>query len=246
MSYISASVITLIDENGVDQGRMKTGMAKTYARERGMELVEVPGKLDTYTMKKYEPRKFNRGVSNQYQQEKDSERAQYTITAPTVRLTDENGNSVGVISTAEARQMAADRSLDLIAVNNKIDPPIGKLGDLNKYIYEQKKAIKDRDKKNRAAAKASDEKEIKYTTDTSDSSKNDRMRMLKQANEFMEGGHPVRFTIDFRGRQMAHSADVMDRIREEMEANLTGGKISKVDQAGNRFCVFCAPNKRNK
>jgi translation initiation factor IF-3 len=219
---------------------MPTGQAKDVARKRGMELVPVDESVEP-PVYKMQPRQKFVPRTNQ-----DAELAQYTVTAQTVRCTDENGNSLGVISTDEAKKMAEERGLDLIAVNNRIDPPIGKLGDLSKFIYDQKKKAKEMDKKNRAAAKASEEKMLKLTSDTTDSSKADRARILKQANDFLVEGHPVKLNIRFRGREISHAEGAMDRLREEIRVGIVDGTVVKETRStdGGTYTIQCMPRKK--
>ena len=228
------------DENGRDLGSMATGQAKEYARKRGLELVPVD---ETVSPPIYTVRQRQRFVPKNAM---DETRAQYTITASSVRLTDEEGKSLGVVPTSDALKMAEEKGLDLIAVNNRIDPPIGKLGDLSKYIYDQKKKAKELDKKNRAAAKASEEKSLKLTSDTTDSSKADRLRILKQANEFLMDGHPVKINIRFRGREISHANEAMDRLREEIRVGITDGMVTKEVRSSDNstYTIQCAPRKK--
>lgn len=240
MAYIQASFLQMRDENGKDLGSMATGQAKEYARKRGFELVAVDEKVNPpiYTVK---PRQ--RFVPKSPM---DEAKAQYTVTAASVRLKDENGQSLGVMSTAEAQKMADERGLDLIAVNNRIDPPIAELGNLSKYIYDQKKKAKELDKKNRAAAKASEEKMLKLTSDTTDSSKADRARILKQANDFLVEGHPVKLNIRFRGREISHAEGAMDRLREEIRVGIVDGTVVKETRStdGGTYTIQCMPRKK--
>jgi len=240
VAYIQASFLMMRDENGKDLGSMATGQAKEYARKRGLELVAVDETVSPpiYTVK---PRQ--RFVPKN---QMDETRAQYTITAASVRLTDEDGKSLGVVSTSDALKMAEEKGLDLIAVNNRIDPPIGKLGDLSKYIYDQKKKAKEMDKKNRAAAKASEEKSLKLTSDTTDSSKADRLRILKQANEFLVDGHPVKINIRFRGREISHANEAMDRLREEIRVGIVDGTVTKEVRSSDNstYTIQCMPRKK--
>lgn len=240
MAFIKANFLAVQDDKGNDLGTMPTGQAKDVARKRGMELIPVDESVEP-PVYKMQPRQKFVPRTNQ-----DAELAQYTVTAKTVRCTDENGNSLGVISTDEAKKMAEERGLDLIAVNNRIDPPIGKFGDLKKYIYDQKKRAKEQDKKNRAAAKASEEKELKLTSDTTDSSKADRQRILSQANSFLEEGHPVKINIRFRGRGITHAEDAMDRIRKEILAAIDKGTVSKESRStnGDIYTIQCQPYKK--
>ncbi len=151
-----------------------------------------------------------------------------------------------MVPTSDALKMAEEKGLDLIAVNNRIDPPIGKLGDLSKYIYDQKKKANELDKKNRAAAKASEEKSLKLTSDTTDSSKADRLRILKQANEFLLDGHPVKLNIRFRGREISHANEAMDRLREEIRVGITDGMVTKEVRSSDNstYTIQCAPRKK--
>lgn len=238
MAYIKASFLAMKDENGRDLGTMATGLARDYARKKGMELVAVNENVDPpiYTVK---PRQ-------RFVPRVQDDKSQYEVTAPTVRCKDENGQSLGVISTAEAKKLAEERGLSLIAENNKIDPPIARIGDLNKYIYDQKKAQKEKEKKNRAAAKACEKKDLKLTSDTTPSSQADRDRIMKQANEFLKAGHPVDLTIRFRGREISHAETSMTRIRDEILHGIVEGTVTKEtrNQNGDTYTISCNPVKK--
>ncbi len=238
MAYIKASFLAMKDENGRDLGTMATGLARDYARKKGMELVAVNENVDPpiYTVK---PRQ-------RFVPRVQDDKSQYEVTAATVRCTDETGKSLGVISTAEAKKLAEERGLSLIAVNNKIDPPIGRIGDLNKYIYDQKKAQKEKEKKNRAAAKACEKKDLKLTSDTTPSSQADRDRIMKQANDFLKDGHPVDLTIRFRGREISHAETSMNRIRDEILHGIVEGTVTKEtrNQNGDTYTISCSPVKK--
>lgn len=238
MAFIKASFIAMQDENGRDLGTMPTGQAKDYARKKGMELVAVNESAD--------PPVFTVKPRQRFVPRAQEDRSQYEITAKTVRCTDETGKSLGVIDTADAKKLAEERGLSLIAVNNKIDPPIGKIGDLNKYIYDQKKAQKEKEKKNRAAAKACEKKDLKLTSDTTPSSQADRDRILKQANDFLKDGHPVDLMIRFRGREISHAETSMTRIREEILHGITEGTVSREtrNQNGDTYTISCSPVKK--
>lgn len=238
MAFIKADYVAMQDKNGRDLGTMPTGQAKEYARKRGMDLVAVDETADppVYTVKPHQ----------RFAPRQQDDRSQYEITAKTVRCTDETGKSLGVINTADAKRMAEERGLSLIAVNNKIDPPIGKIGDLNKFIYDQKKAQKEKEKKNRAAAKACEKKDLKLTSDTTPSSQADRDRILKQANDFLKEGHPVDLMIRFRGREISHAETSMTRIRDEILHGITEGTVTREvhNQNGDTYTITCSPSKK--
>jgi translation initiation factor IF-3 len=114
-----------------------------------------------------------------------------------VRLIDENGDMVGVLSTREAIEMAEEASLDLIEISPNAVPPVAKISDYGKYKYEaQKKAHE--------ARKHQKVNEVK-------------MRAMKR---FIEEGDKVKVTLRFRGREMVHSElgmQVLNRVRGEMD-----------------------------
>lgn len=240
MAFIKANFLSMRDENGKDLGTMATGQAKDYARKRGLELVSVDETIDP-PVYKVQPRRHFVPNNNA-----DADRAAYSITADTVRLTDETGKSLGVVPTAEAKKMAAERGLDLIAVNNGINPPIGKLGDLSKYIYDKKKKDKELKKKEDAVKRASEIKMLKLTSDTTDSSKADRNRIIAQANKFLADGHPVKLNIKFYGREIKHASEAMDRLRNEVCIGITAGTVSKESTSadGTTYTIQLTPSKK--
>lgn len=223
--YIAASSIQLLDESRKPMGIMSPGKAKAIANGKDIELVCVDATKN--------PPVYALGRE-----------AVQTIDAETVRLMDENRQPIGVVPTADAKRMAKDRGLDLIPLAANQNPPVYMIGDKGKYEYEQKKRAKEQDKKNRAAAKASTEKELQLPADTSDSSKGDRTRLMNQGNAFLAEGHPVKFRVQFSGRRIAHSQEVMDRIVDELREAITNGTIMKVDRNDKRFFINCMPNKK--
>ena len=219
--YISASTIILIGEDGKSFGPMGPGKAKAIANDRNMPLVCINPAAN--------PPVYRLG-----QPPKDS------ITTATVRLMDETGKQIGVIPSTEARKIAADRGLDIIVVAPNQDPQVARLGDRGKYEYEQKKKHREMEKKNRAAAKATEVKELRFPCNGGDA---DRERILNQGDEFMEQGHPVNFCIRFPGRKLSHCDDVIERTKEEMGNVLKHGAISKISRTGNSFTISCMPKK---
>ena len=223
--YIAAKMVQLLDESRKPIGIMSPGRAKSIANDKDIELVCIDAT-------KFPP-VYALGRE-----------AVVAIESDTVRLMDENHQSIGVISTSEAKKMATERGLDLIAIAANQNPPVFMLGDKGKYEYEQKKRAKEQEKKNRATAKASAEKELVLPADTSDSSKGDRSRIMNQGNAFLAEGHPVKFRVQFNGRKISHSEDVMDRLVEEMREVVTNGTIGKIDRNDKRFFINCTPKKK--
>ena len=119
------------------------------------------------------------------------------IKAPQVRLIDENGDMVGVLSTREAIEMAEEASLDLIEISPNAVPPVCKIQDYGKYLYEK-------DKSDRAARKKQKIiviKEVKFSVNVDE---HDYVTKKNQAVRFLTEGDKVKASLRFKGRQMAH------------------------------------------
>lgn len=143
----------------------------------------------------------------------DEPRINRQITIPSVRLVDQNGNMVGVVSTNEALRMAENAGLDLVEVSPAASPPVCKILDYGKYKYEvQKKAHEARRKQ-----KVIQVKEIKLRP-TID--KHDLDIKMRHVLEFLQDGDKVRISMRFRGREMDHveiGRQVLDRVQEQLK-----------------------------
>ena len=100
----------------------------------------------------------------------------------------------GIVKTTEALRMAQDAEMDLVCINATTTPPICKIVNYEKFIYEQKKKLKNK-------VKPAELKEIKLGPNTSE---NDIEYRIKHIIEFLDKGHKVKLTMQFRGRQMNH------------------------------------------
>lgn len=99
----------------------------------------------------------------------------------------------GIVKTSDAIKMARDANMDLVLINSSATPIICKIMNYEKFIYEQKK--KDKNK-----PKPLDVKEIKVGPNTSE---NDLDYRIKHMSEFLQKGHKVKITMQFKGREMA-------------------------------------------
>ena len=119
------------------------------------------------------------------------------FSVPSVRLVDEGGEMVGVVSIREALQMASEAGLDLVEISPNADPPVCKILDFGKYKYEIQK------KKNEARKKQKviEVKEIKMRPGIDDHDYDVKMRAIYR---FLEEGDKVKVTMRFRGREMVH------------------------------------------
>src|SRR5262245_49230327 len=142
------------------------------------------------------------------------------IRVPRVRLVDENGAMVGEVDVLVAKNMARERSLDLVEVAPEASPPVCKIIDYGKFKYEEKKK-----KKKSHHPHQQELKEVRLRPRTDE---HDFMTKLKHARRFLEEGDKVLFTVFFRGREQAHKEfgrAMMERISKELE------DVSKVEHA---------------
>jgi translation initiation factor IF-3 len=137
-----------------------------------------------------------------------------------LRLVDEQGEMVGIVSRNEALDMAADAGLDLVEIAPNADPPVCKILDFGKYKYEEQK------KKNEAKKKQKviEVKEVKFRPSIDDHDYDVKMRSMQK---FIGEGDKVKVTMRFRGRELAHQEigmDVLMRVKGDLDS------VAKVEQ----------------
>lgn len=129
-----------------------------------------------------------------------------------VRLIGNDGSQLGVVPFKRACQIAQQNGLDLVAVAEQANPPVCKIMDFGKYIYEQKKKEKEQ-KKHQHAQK---QKEIKFSASIDP---HDYGIKIDHAIEFLKDGHKVKATMMFRGRELSHKEigfDVMNKVVKDL------------------------------
>lgn len=131
------------------------------------------------------------------------------IRAKEVRLVDEAGAQLGVVPLEEAIQLAKDKNLDLIQVTEKVDPPVAKIGDYGKYLYQI-------EKKERSGKKqiTSELKEVRLTYNMSP---HDIETRAINAEKFLKKGDRVRVTLPLRGRQKALEGYAREKVAKFLE-----------------------------
>jgi translation initiation factor IF-3 len=161
------------------------------------------------------------------------------ITAPEVRLIDQDGEQKGIVSIAYAKQLAEDVELDLVEIVPNAKPPVCRLMDYGKYRFQQKKKLHEQRKKQRQVHI----KEIKFRPGTEEGDYNVK---LKKLNEFIEAGDRAKVTVRFRGREMAHmelGRNLLKRVELDMQ------EVATVDQypqsEGRQMTMLLVP-KKNK
>lgn len=129
-----------------------------------------------------------------------------------MRVISEDGEPLGVMDVRDAVQRARGLGLDLVEIAPNADPPVCKIIDYGKFLYDQKKKQHDAKKKQVTVTV----KEIKFRPATDN---HDYEYRLKRAKEWLTEGDKVRATIQFRGREMSHrelGSKILARLREDL------------------------------
>lgn len=158
------------------------------------------------------------------QQTTQKNRINEDITGKEVRLIDIDGEQAGIVSLRDAQAMADEAGVDLVEISPNAEPPVCKVMDYGKFIFEKSKELKEQKKKQ----KQIQIKEIKFRPGTDDGDYNVKLRNLRK---FLEGGDKAKITIRFRGREMAHQEigiALLNRIKTDLE------DISSVESFPNR------------
>jgi len=136
------------------------------------------------------------------------------IRAERVRLIDESNNQVGIVKRYVAMSKAREAGLDLVEVAPTSTPPVCRIMDYGKWLYEQKRSARESHKKSHRHIAVLKEIRLRPETD-----KHDLDIKLNHAREFLEKGHKVQFTMFFRGRQMLHQDrgyEILGQIAESL------------------------------
>jgi translation initiation factor IF-3 len=159
------------------------------------------------------------------------------IEATEVRVIDSEGEQAGVMGIAPAIELAKDEGLDLVEVSPMADPPVCRIMDFGKYLFEQ-------NKKNQSAKRKQKQvhvKEIKFRPGTDEG---DYQIKLRKLIEFLEIGDKTKVTLRFRGREMAHKelgANLLARVRDDLEEY---GSVEQMPQMeGRQMIMVIAPKK---
>ncbi len=149
----------------------------------------------------------------------DSTRVNERITSPEIRVIDQDGEMLGVMTPRDAIDQAANIGLDLVEISPNAKPPVCKMLDYSKHKYEQQKKAAEA----RKNQKTVDVKEIKVRPAIGE---HDYQVKYKNARKFLDNGDKVKVTLRLRGREMAHkdlAMEVLHRLKDELS------DISKVD-----------------
>jgi len=154
-----------------------------------------------------------------------------------VRLIDDSNNQVGIVNTYEAIGIAKEAGLDLVEVSPNAEPPVCRIMNYGKWLYEQKRKNKQTHKKQHTVVL----KEIRLRPKIDN---HDLDIKVNHAIRFLEKGHRVQFTMFFRGREMTHidhGHEIMQKIFETVKEHAKIERPSKM--FGRRMTMVVVPNK---
>ena len=159
------------------------------------------------------------------------------IRAHQVRLIGEDGSQLGVVSANDARQMSEEAGLDLVEISPDADPPVCRIMNFGKYVFQQRKR--------KAAAKKKQKlvqiKEVKFRPGTEEA---DYQVKLRNMLRFLEEGDKVKITVRFRGREMAHSELGIQLLERVVTAVVTFGIVEQRPKTeGRQMVMIVGPKK---
>jgi len=160
------------------------------------------------------------------------------INVPKVRLIGADGSQVGIVSINEARDAAYEAELDLVEIAAEAEPPVCRIMDYGKHIFEDKKQKAEARKKQ----KQIQVKEIKFRPVTEEGDYQVKLRNLKR---FLEDGDKAKVTMRFRGREVAHQ-ELAIKVLKRVEADLEefGVVEQQPEMEGKQMIMVFGPKKR--
>jgi translation initiation factor IF-3 len=155
-----------------------------------------------------------------------------------LRVIDAEGNQAGVMSRAEALQMAQDSAMDLVEVSPMADPPVCRVMDFGKFLFEQ-------NKKAHAAKRKQKQIQIKEVKFRPGTEEGDYQVKLRNLIRFLEEGDKAKITLRFRGREMAHQEigrELLSRVQKDLS------EYGQVEQnpmmEGRQMVMMIGPKKK--
>ncbi|HET7587838.1 MAG TPA: translation initiation factor IF-3 [Gammaproteobacteria bacterium] len=160
------------------------------------------------------------------------------IAAPRVRVISSKGDQIGIMSTRDAINVASEDGLDLVEVSPNADPPVCRIMDFGKYLFEQSKKTQSAKKKQ----KQIQIKEVKFRPGTDEG---DYKVKLRNLTRFLEEGDKTKVTLRFRGREMLHQElgrQLLDRVENDLVELASVEQRPKLE--GRQMVMVLAPKKK--
>ena len=162
------------------------------------------------------------------------------IQAVEVRLIDVDGEQVGIVPREEALEKALSQQLDLVEISPDAEPPVCRIMDYGKHLFEQKQKSRESRKKQRQTQL----KEIKFRPGTDIGDYDVKLRNLRR---FLEAGDKTKVTVRFRGREMAHQElgrDLLARIEADLAEY--GSVEQYPNMEGRQMIMVLSPGSKKK
>lgn len=143
-----------------------------------------------------------------------------------------------MVTLEEAKRLAAEAGMDLVEVSPNADPPVCKIMDYGKFLFDQNKKLQTAKKKQ----KQIQVKEIKFRPGTDIGDYNVKLRSLVK---FLEEGNKTKITVRFRGREMAHreiGMDLLKRVEKDLEEIAIVEQFPKME--GRQMVMVLGPKKK--
>lgn len=160
------------------------------------------------------------------------------IRAPKVRVIGADGSQVGVLALKDARKLAEEAELDLVEISPNADPPVVRIMDYGKFLFQESKQRAQAKKKQRQVKV----KELKFRPTTD---KADYEVKLRNLRGFLEEGDKVKITVFFRGREITHQElgmKLLERIKEDLAEHAKVEFFPKLE--GRQLVMILAPKKK--
>lgn len=154
-----------------------------------------------------------------------------------MRLIGPDGENVGVVTTEQAQRIAEESQLDLVEIVPTADPPVCRVMDFGKFLFEQ-------NKKKHAAKRKQKQIQIKEMKIRPGTDEGDYQIKLRNMTRFLEEGDKVKVTLRFRGRELMHQdlgAKVLKRIEEDLSALGVVEQFPRLE--GKQMVMMIAPKR---
>lgn len=152
-------------------------------------------------------------------------------------MIDDEGEQLGIMSSADALAKAVEQNLDLVEVSPNASPPVCRIMDYGKFRFEAKKQLN----LNKKKTKQIQVKEIKFRPRTEEGDYQTKVRKLR---EFLEGGDKIKVTLRYRGREFAHQElglELLKRVSADLEELATVDQMPKME--GRQMVMMMSPRK---
>ncbi len=162
----------------------------------------------------------------------------HAIRASSLRVIDEEGNQIGVMSKEEAIHLAQSKDLDLVEISPNARPPVAKIVDWGKYNYQKTKQLQ-KSKKN---SKTFEVKQMRFSLKIGD---HDLGIKLNKVTKFLDQGHKVKIVIFYRGRELAHKDigfSLADKVIDMLGESVV---VDQPPQLAGKQLIFVVRSNQN-